>query len=95
MKYIVFAEWRPEDLDNVIEKSLQLMADQEKFPEKYPKALSSPYQLMGESKGVRLYEGDEEQMTNYALHYMPAAKVKIVPIVEFTKTMELWKKLKK
>lgn len=95
MKFIVYAEWCPEDMDKVIEKSRQLMAEGEKFPDKYPKGLSSPYQLVGESKGVRLYEGDEEQLTNYALHYMPEVKLKFVPIVEFTKTVELYQKMKK
>ena len=37
MKYIVFWEYKPEDLGKVVEKYRQFMEEHEKTPEKYTK----------------------------------------------------------
>jgi len=100
MKYIAYTEMNFEDVDKLIAKRDALQEERKKFPERYPKKLldqdgkhivfttSIPY-----GKGFMLYEGNEEQLVNLAIHWMPELKLKYVPI--FTGAGEAYRKLKK
>ena len=95
MKYVCFWEFKPEDLDTIIEKYGKAMEDREKTPDRLPKILFGPYSLGGEWKGFTVYEdATPEQMTNLALHYMPEEKMRFVPLFDAKETIELYKKMK-
>jgi len=83
MKYIAFWEFCPEDIDKVIEKYKQVIAERQKFPDKYPKVIFGPFGMGGESKGfVGLETDDPEQMMKWVLAYWPVEQIKFVPIFE-------------
>ena len=89
MKFIVYWEFCPGDIDKVIEKGNQATAEREKGSEKFPKILFPAHGLGGEFKGFTIEDGTPEQITNLVFHYMPEMKVKVVPIFESKKTTEL------
>lgn len=94
MKYIAFWEFNPEDMDKVIEKNSQVLAEREKEPEKYPKTLSESYSIGGEYKGFILFETDDpDQLTNIILHFRPEMKWKFMPIFAATKVIELYQNM--
>jgi len=96
MNYIAFLEFKPEDLDKIIEKFKYAMAEREKGTEKFPKFLF-PTRGMGDGwKGFAIYENvTPDQMTNLMLHFMPEMTIKFVPIFEPAKLIERYMKMKK
>ena len=95
MKYIVFWEFCPEDIDKVIEKSKQAMAEREKGSEKFPKIIFPAHSLCDEFKGFTIEEATPEQIANLVFQYMPEMRVKFVPILESAKIIEQYLKMKK
>ena len=96
MKYIAFWEFCPEDIDKVIERYKQVIAERQKFPDKYPKVIFGPFGMGGESKGfVGLETDDPEQMAKWVLAYWPVERINFVPILEVSKWIELYQKIKK
>lgn len=96
MKYIAFWEFNPEDFEKVIEKFMQIRAERNTGAKKYPKSLSAAFTMVGEPKGFQLFETDDpEQLVNLSLHYVPLVKFKFIPIIESTKGVEIYHKMKK
>ena len=95
VKYIAFWEFDPDDFEKVTEKFLQIRAERGKENEKYPKSLSAAYTMIGKPKGFQLFETDDsEQLANLTLHYVPLVEFKFVPIIESSKGVELYQKMK-
>lgn len=87
MKYIVFWEYDPKDLDKAIEKLKEFRKKVKKAPEKYARSISRNYTMSIGFKGFQLFEADNpEQLARMVLHYRPEVKFEIVHITE-TKTM--------
>ena len=85
MKYIAFWEFCPEDASRVAEKW-------EKRRYKL-KTLFPPHSLGGEPKGFTIFESeDEEEIMRYVQHYSPEMSIRIVPIFESSKAVELLKR---
>ena len=96
LKFIAFYEWKPEDMDKVLERKAQTVAIREKDPERFPKVIFGPFAMGGEAKSFVVYETDNpDQLWNIALHYAPFVKWKFVPIQESAKVVELYQKMKK
>ena len=96
MKYVGFWEFCPENLDKVIEKNNQVIAERKTGSKKFGTVICGPFGLGGEMKGFTVYEFDDhEQYANIALHYTPLMSWKFVPILESSKIIELWHKMKK
>lgn len=96
MKYIAFWEFNREDFEKVIEKFMQIHVERKLRAEKYPKSLSAAYTMVGEPKGFQLFETDDpEQLVNLSLHYVPLVKFNFIPIIESTKGVEIYQKMKK
>ena len=96
MNYIAFWEYDPEDVDKVIEKAKQAIAEREKGTGKFPKFLFPSHEMGGEHKGFAVYENPTpEQLMNIQIYFAPEMKVKFVPIFESAKIMELYAKMKK
>jgi hypothetical protein len=96
MKYVAFWEFCPGDIDKVIERFQQVMAERKKFPDKYPKVIFGPFSMSGETKGfVGLETDDPEQMMKWALAYWPVERIKFVSLFEVAKIIELYQKMKK
>ena len=96
MKFIGFWELCPDDLDKVIEKTLYVMKERQSGSKKYGTAIYGPYAMGGEYKGFTVFEFEnDEQMVNITLHYGPELRWKFVNIVENTKVIEHWQKMKK
>ncbi len=88
MKYIVFWEARPEDIEGVIEKYNLLKSD-EGLSGKFPRCISKNYSMGGALEGFQLFETeDPEQLINASLFYMPEVKMEFIPIVESEKVIE-------
>ena len=96
LKFIAFYEWKPEDMDKVLEKKEQLRAIREKAPERFPKVVFGPFTMGGEAKSFVVYETDNpDQLWNVAFHYVPFVKFKFVLIQESARNEELYQKMKK
>jgi len=95
LKFIAFWEFCPEEIDKVIEKNRQVVAEREKHPDKYPKVIFGPFG-MGENKGFTCLETEEqEKLSLWQLAYWPHMMIKFVPIYESTKIIEQWQRMKK
>ena len=94
MKYILYWEMCPEDIDKVIplfQKMIKLRETKD-----YPTALSPTYTFAGQTSGFTLYEVDDpQQITNFYFHYHPLLKMKWKPIEESTNTVATYMKMKK
>jgi hypothetical protein len=97
MKYLVFAEYKPEDIDKIIEKFKQLREERKKTPEKYGITLFPTHRMGGAltGKSFTVVEATEEQIMNITLLYGPVVKFEYVPIFESDKVNELYQKMKK
>ncbi len=94
MKYILFWEFCPEDLDKII-PLFQKMGEL-RGTKGYAKLLTPVYTFAGQTSGFVLYEVDDPQeMTNLYFHYHPLLKMKWKPIEETTNTVATYMKLKK
>ena len=87
MKYIVFWQYDPKDLNEVIKKLKEFRKKVKKTPEKYAKSISPNYTMSIGFNGFQLFEADTpEQLARMVLHYRPEVEFDIVHITE-TKTM--------
>ena len=94
MKYVVYWEMCPEDLDKLIPlfKKMQELRD----TKDYPKALAPTYAFAGQLSGFTLYEVDDpQQITNFYFHYHPLLKMKWKPIEEANNVVATYIKSKK
>lgn len=83
VKYIVLWEYDKKDEAAVFEKF-------KTRPEAEVNRLLPPYALGGQTKGFSLFEDEDfERIEKYQHHYAPELKVKIFPIIEVTKLVEL------
>jgi hypothetical protein len=88
MKHIAFWEFKPEDLDKVMELNRQHEENRKKFPDKYSKVLFPSHGMSGETKGFTIVDTTPEKIINAILFFMPVMKLKYVPIIESAKIME-------
>jgi hypothetical protein len=96
MNYIAFWEFKPEDLDKIIEKYKYAMAEREKGTGKFPKFLFPSHSIGGEYKGFTIYENPTpEQLMNLVLYFSPEEKMKFAPIFESAKYIERYMAIKK
>jgi hypothetical protein len=93
VKFIGFWEFKLEDLDKLLEKRRQLIAEMEKEPERFAKVIFGGYCFAGETKGFTVYETDDvEKLWNHLVLLSPEMKGKFVPITETSKAIELFLK---
>ena len=94
MKYVLYWEMCPEDMDKVIplfKKMAELRGTKD-----YPKAIGPVYNFYGEMSGFTLYEVDDpKQMTNMYFHYHPLLKMSWKPIEETNETVAIYLSRKK
>jgi len=94
MKYMLYWEMCPEDIDKVIPLFQEMIKLRE--TKDYPTALSPTYTFAGQTSGFTLYEVDDpQQITNFYFHYHPLLKMKWKPIEESTNTVATYMKMKK
>ena len=94
VKYVVFWEFCPEDIDKAI-KNVQVIAkDREKHPDKYPKSIFSSHSLAGETKGFEVVEATPQQMINDINAWIGLLTQKFVPILKTSKIIENYQKSK-
>lgn len=87
MKFIVFWEWDPKDIDAIMIKSPEWVKEQKAHPEKYAKWMrledgtAIGFSIIGQSKGFSLREVDDvEQLYNAAMWWNPLLKLSFYPI---------------
>ncbi len=94
MKYILFWEMCPEDMDKVI-PLFQKMGEL-RGTKGYPKAITSTYTFQGSTSGFTLYEvEDQKEISNFYFHYHPLLKMKWKPIEESSETVKIYMGTKK
>ncbi|MCK5298293.1 MAG: hypothetical protein KAJ76_05265 [Candidatus Heimdallarchaeota archaeon] len=93
MHFVVFWEYDPDELENVIKRLKEFNKEIKKNPKKYPKMTFGPYLFAGESKGINacIIE-DEEQPVNFHLYFQAELKMSFVPIVEVDTAFDLLSK---
>jgi len=89
LKYILYWEIDPNRLDEAIKKLSKVVPDESG---KFPKKLSESFSIGGQFKGFRLVEATPEQQTNLMVSVMPEMLVRFVPIIEFPKVVQAYKK---
>jgi len=89
LKYILYWEIDPNRFDEAIEKLSKVVPDESG---KFPKKLSESFSLGGQFKGFRLVEATPEQQTNLMVSVMPEMLVRFMPIIEFPKVVQAYKK---
>jgi hypothetical protein len=94
LKYIVFWEFCPEDMDKVIKKTVNIQQEAEKNPGKYPEYIFPPHSIGGQTKGFSVVEATPEQTVNGILYWHPELKLKYMPIYETAKITEQYMKSK-
>jgi len=94
MRYIVFWEFCPEDMDKVIEKTKLQLEISQKEPERFGKQLFSP-QVTGYCKGFSISESTPEQVRNGTVFWFPEMRMKFVPCDDVSNWVELYMKTKK
>ena len=95
MKYIAFLEISPEVMDKAIETHNKRMSTKRAV-----KALFPPHMIAKTSTGflefVIFESEDESEIAEYVAAYTRVGvKMKVYPISETSKTLEIWQKLKK
>jgi len=94
-RYLTFWEFPVEDTERAIMKWNRFLEASKKTPLKYPKFVFYPIGTGKLNEGIAIVEVEnEEQLTNYLLFVSPEFKMKFVPVLEITKTFELYNKTK-
>ena len=94
LKYILFWEMCPEDMDKVI-PMFQKMGEL-RGTKGYPKAVTPTYTFSGTTSGFTLYEvSDPKEISNFYFHYHPLLKMKWKPIEESSETVATYMEHKK
>jgi len=95
LKYVMFWEFCPENLDKVIVKLMRQNKLAEEHPEDYPRIVFPTHSMGGSFKGLAIVEvEDEKQLSNMVIAYMPEMTMKFVPLIDGRKFIELYKKSK-
>jgi hypothetical protein len=94
-RYLTFWEFPVEDIDRAIIKWNKFIESSKKMPLKFPKFVFPPIGAGKLNEGIAIVEVEnEEQLTNYLLFVSPEFKLRFVPILEATKTFEVYNKTK-
>jgi hypothetical protein len=91
VKYIVYYEFKPEDIDAVF--AFTTGSDRKEHPERYPTWLF-PFHATGQTTGFSIQEATPEQMSYNILKHTPLYKVKYVPIVDLPTLREQYQMMK-
>lgn len=91
LKYILYWDIDPNRFDEAIKKLSKVVPDESG---NFPKKLSESFSLGGQFKGFRLVEATPDQQTNLMVSVMPEMLVRFVPIIEFPKVVQAYKKEK-
>lgn len=95
MKYIVFWEYEPTEIDKAVKKLKEFREVIKKNPDNYAKPITSNYTMSVGFKGFQLFEADTpEQLARMVLYYRPEVKFEIVHIMETKKTVSLFQETK-
>ena len=95
LKYIMFWEYQPKDVDKAIEKLKAFRAMIKKDPEKYARSISPNYTMGIGFKGFQLFEADNlEQLARMVLHYSPEVKFEYMHITEAKTVLSLYEERK-
>jgi hypothetical protein len=94
MKYILFWEMKPEDMDKVIELFQEM--GKLRGTKGYPKGITPTYTFQGTTSGFTIYDiGDQSEISNFYFHYHPYLEMEWRPIEESTETVKIYMSTKK
>ena len=94
VKYLVFWEFCPEDMDKAFKKFGEYMKEHEENPGKYQEYLYPSHGFAGQPQGFSIVEATIEQINNVAMYWTPLLTFKYKPIVESAKFVEQYLKPK-
>ena len=90
MKFIMFWDYDPKNLELILKKKKQLVELRKENPEKYPEIVCGPFLYSGESKGLTIYNAtNDEQIVNLHLYYQPELELVFMPVVEVDTALDL------
>ena len=94
MKCIVYWEYAPEDVENVIARDKEQHTRMEQNPNWLGKYLF-PAHSTGQCEGFSIVEVNQEQMTTAQAFWFPLMKLKFVPIIPTSERIKASMKLQK
>ena len=94
MRCIVYWEYSPEDMDQVIAKNKEQHARMAQDPNWMGKYVF-PAHSTGECEGFSIVEVNQQQMTTAQAFWFPLMKLRFVPIIESSKKLEALMKVTK
>jgi len=94
VKYVIFWETTPEDMEKSIAKFVKRQQMRKEHPERYDKHLTTDYSIGGQLKGLRIVEATPEQVRENIVYWLPELKQKYMPLIEAAKIMEDYMKSK-
>jgi hypothetical protein len=91
----MFWEYSFEDHEKVMEKLKKFREIREKNPEIFPKFISKNYAMVEGPRGFQLIETEnEEHLVNFVFHYQPEVWFNFEPIIEVSKSIDFYQKIK-
>ena len=94
MKYLVYWEFCPENLEKVVKKFVEYQKEHKKNPGKYQEYLYPPHAFDGQTKAFSIVEATPEQINNVAMYWTPLLTFKYKPIGDSAKFVEQYMKSK-
>jgi len=96
VKYIMFWELAPEDMQKALEKNTKALEEMEKDPEKYMKPIFVPHALLGDlpiqkekARGFTIFESDDHKKILEFIHrFYPEFRATFVPIEPVQRRIE-------
>ena len=111
MKYVIFMEYKQEEMDSAIKASNEVTMDREKHPDKWPKQLTPIYQMLGDLpeptekfRGLAIHEVESEEQLRHYDAFLRSTLTRLgikggimawVPVLDSSKWVEEWQNLRK
>jgi hypothetical protein len=93
MRFIIFWDFNPEDIDKVIAKNMQMGEIMEKEPDRFGKFLFPP-QTTTYTEGFSLVDSTPEQIRNAEVFWFPELKMQYVPCSDVSEWIQEYMKSK-
>ena len=95
MKYLVFGEYDPEDMDAQFKKAKEYAVDKELHPDKYPKTSYPVHFMLNKPAIMAVWDTDnEDSIANKIAFMLPEVRYQVIPLVDAKLFMDKYMKIK-
>ena len=83
MKYLVIAEYDPDNMFAAFKKGKAYLEDKERNPDRYPATIFPTHFMLDEDKYMAIWETDDPEKNANKIEFMsPEAKYKVYPLMD-------------